>query len=65
MDMNDLKEFDPFVCTEKSPYPEDEATLAAIDAGIRDSDAGRVVSYEEVLKLIPQWIAKYSLQTPR
>ena len=46
-------------------FEEDEATLAAIDAGIRDADAGRVVSSEEVRKLIPQWIAKYSLQKPR
>ena len=46
-------------------FEEDEATLAAIDAGIRASNEGRVVSLEEVRKLIPQWIAKYSLQKPR
>ena len=65
MDMNDLKEFDPFVCTEKSPYPEDEATLAAIDAGIRDSDAGRVVSAEEVRKLVNQWISEFTTRNPQ
>ena len=63
--MSDLKMIDPFVCTDERFDDEDEATLAAIDAGIRDADAGRVVSLEEVRKLIPQWIAKYSLQKPR
>ena len=65
MDMNDLKEFDPFVCTEKSPYPEDEATLAAIDAGIRDSNAGRVVSAEVVQKLVKQWISEFTTRNPQ
>ncbi len=44
---------------------EDEATLAAIDEGIKAADEGRVVSEEEVRKLIPQWISKFSTQTPR
>jgi predicted transcriptional regulator len=35
---------------------EDEQTLAAIDEGIRDAEAGRTVPSEEVRKLIPQWI---------
>ena len=41
-----------------SPIPEeeDEETLAAIDEGIRDADAGRTVPIEEVRKLLPQWI---------
>jgi predicted transcriptional regulator len=34
---------------------EDEATLAAIDEGIRDAKAGRTVPMEEVRKLLPQW----------
>jgi predicted transcriptional regulator len=33
---------------------EDEATLAAIDEGIRDAKAGRTVPMEEVRKLLPQ-----------
>ena len=62
--MSDLKMIDLLEAADDN-FEEDEATLAAIDAGIRDADAGRVVSLEEVRKLIPQWIAKYSLQKPR
>ena len=35
---------------------EDEETLAAIDEGIHDAEAGRTVPIEEVRKLLPQWI---------
>jgi predicted transcriptional regulator len=35
---------------------EDEETLAAIDEGIHDADAGRTVAAEEVRKRLPQWI---------
>ncbi len=35
---------------------EDEETLAAIDEGIRDAEAGRTAPIEEVLKLLPKWI---------
>ena len=31
---------------------EDEATLAAIDEGVRDAEAGRTVPIEEVRKLL-------------
>ena len=65
MDMNDLKEFDPFVRKEKRPYPVDEATLAAIEAGIRDSNAGRVVTSEEARRLVKQWISELSTRNPR
>jgi predicted transcriptional regulator len=34
---------------------EDEETLAAIDEGIRDADAGRTVPAEEVQRLLPKW----------
>jgi len=37
----------------------DAKTEAAIDRGIADADAGRVVAIEEVPKLIPQWISKF------
>jgi predicted transcriptional regulator len=37
----------------------DAKTLAAIDRGIADADAGRAVPLEEVRKLIPQWISKF------
>ena len=33
----------------------DPETLAAIDEGIRDADAGRTVPAEEVRDLLPQW----------
>lgn len=36
---------------------EDEETLAAIDEGIRDAEAGRTVPAEEVRKLLPNWIS--------
>jgi len=39
---------------------EDEETLAAIDEGIRDAQAGRVVPMEEVRKLLPEWITASS-----
>ena len=34
---------------------EDEETLAGIDEGIRDADAGRTVPAEEVRKLLREW----------
>jgi predicted transcriptional regulator len=39
---------------------EDEATLAAIDEGIRDAKVGRTVALEKVRKLLPQWITASS-----
>ena len=35
---------------------EDAETLAAIDEGVRDAEAGRTVPSEEVRKLLPKWI---------
>jgi predicted transcriptional regulator len=35
---------------------EDERTLAAIDEGIRDAEAGRTVPIDEVRRLLPKWI---------
>lgn len=43
----------------------DANTLAAIDRGIADADAGRVVPLEEVRKLVPQWISKFESPKPR
>jgi predicted transcriptional regulator len=34
---------------------EDEQTLAAIDEGLRDPEAGRTVPAEEVRRLCPKW----------
>lgn len=44
---------------------EDEATLAAIDEGIRDAKAGRSVALEKVRKLLPQWITASSSRKER
>ena len=39
---------------------EDEETLAAIDEGVRDAEAGRTVPIKEVRKLLPKWITESS-----
>jgi len=44
---------------------EDEETLAAIDEGIRDAEAGRTVPIEEVRKLLPKWITASSSRKVR
>jgi predicted transcriptional regulator len=43
----------------------DAETLAAIDRGVADADAGRTVSVDDVRKMIPAWISKFELQKPR
>jgi predicted transcriptional regulator len=40
---------------------EDEATLAAIDRGIRGAEEGRTVSIEEARLHIQNWLIKSSL----
>jgi len=42
---------------------EDEATLAAIDRGIKAADEGCVVSAEEARQRVQQWLSKFS--TPK
>ena len=53
----------------ENPVPvlddEDRATLAAIDEGVRDAEAGRTVPAEEVRKLLPQWITVSSTRKER
>jgi predicted transcriptional regulator len=44
---------------------EDEKTLAAIDEGLRDAEAGRTTSSEDVRKLMPQWISDSSTRKGR
>jgi len=39
---------------------EDEATLAAIDRGIKAADEGRVVPLEEVRRRMEQWATRSS-----
>ena len=54
---------DPMVCTDEVEV--DNNTVAAIDRGILAADEGRLVSSEEVRKLIPQWISKFSTPDQR
>jgi predicted transcriptional regulator len=44
---------------------EDETTLAAIDEGAGDAEAGRVVPIEEVRGLLPKWITASSSRKER
>jgi predicted transcriptional regulator len=44
---------------------EDEETLAAIDEGIRDADAGRVVPSEKVREMLPKWTTASSTRKKR
>lgn len=43
---------------------EDEETLAAIDEGLRESEAGRVVPAENARELLPKWTAVSSTRKP-
>ena len=44
---------------------EDEDTLAAIDEGIRDAEAGRTIPIEKVRNRLPQWITESSSRKKR
>jgi predicted transcriptional regulator len=44
---------------------EGEEDLAAVDEGIRDAEAGRTVTMEEVRKLMPRWITASSSPNKR
>ena len=48
-----------------SVEPEDAETLAAIDEGLRDADAGRTTPSEEVRKLLPKWISASNTRKER
>lgn len=39
---------------------EDEATLAAIDEGLKDAKAARTVPLERVRELLPKWTSESS-----
>jgi len=43
----------------------DAETLAAIDRGIKDADAGRTVPIDEVYEMIPKWFSKFESEKPR
>jgi predicted transcriptional regulator len=44
---------------------EDQATLAAIDEGLRDAKSGRTVSVEKVRELLTKWISASSSRKER
>jgi len=44
---------------------EDEETLAAIDEGVRDAEAGRVVPAEKARELLPKWTTVSSTRKRR
>jgi predicted transcriptional regulator len=43
----------------------DAQTLDAIDRGMKDAEAGRTVSLEQAVEMIPIWISKFESQKPR
>jgi predicted transcriptional regulator len=55
---------DPMISTEEE-VEVDAETATAIERGIQAAQEGRVVSSEEVRKLVPQWISKFSTQNQR
>ena len=59
--MGDAKKLD---LNESAPIldEEDEATLAAIDRGIKAADEGRVVPLEDVRRRMQTWLTKPSSQ---
>ncbi len=59
--MADTKNFDPLVSTEEVSI--DVETAAAIERGIQDADAGRVIPAEEVRQRVHEWISKFSTQS--
>lgn len=44
---------------------EDELTLAAIDEGLLDVDAGRTIPIDQVRELLPKWITVSSSRKER
>ncbi len=44
---------------------EDEETLAAIDEGIQDAEAGRVAPAEKARELLPKWTTASSTRKKR
>jgi predicted transcriptional regulator len=62
--MAKAKEFD-FGSPSPAIEDEDEKTLAAIDEGIRDAEAGRTTPFEEVRKRLSMWITASSSRKGR
>jgi predicted transcriptional regulator len=61
--MAEAKPTDLIVSTE-ARVEVDAETAAAIERGIRAAEEGRMVPSDEVRKLIPEWISKFSTQSP-
>jgi predicted transcriptional regulator len=55
----------PDLVSDADEETEDKATLAAIDEGLKDSDAGRTVPAREVRKRLPKWITTSSTRKGR
>jgi len=47
------------------PDEEDEETLAAIEEGIQDAEAGRVAPAEKARELLPKWTTASSTRKRR
>jgi len=62
--MADVEPPDPLFSTEEE-IELDAETAVAIDRGIRAADEGKCLSSDEVRKLIPVWISKFSTQNQR
>jgi hypothetical protein len=43
----------------------DAGTLAGIDRGLEDANAGRTVPIDEFRNMIAQWISRFESQRPR
>jgi predicted transcriptional regulator len=61
--MANPERFDPFVSTEEE-VEVDVETAAAIQRGIEDADAGRVVTLEQARERMQQWLSKSSSPIP-
>ncbi|MGA8026179.1 MAG: hypothetical protein WB992_03480 [Bryobacteraceae bacterium] len=57
--MANPERIDPFVSTEEE-VEVDAETAAAIQRGIEDAEAGRVISLEKARERMHQWISKSS-----
>ena len=58
--MDEVKNLDFGADSTRILDEEDEATLAAIDRGIKAADEGRVVPLREVRRRMEQWATKSS-----
>jgi predicted transcriptional regulator len=62
--MGNLEGIDPFISTEEE-IEVDTETAKAIQLGIEDADAGRVVTMEQVRERMQQWLSRSSSPTRR